>query len=104
DAFVQVDGSSTRRHGGTGLGLAICSSLVKLMGGRVWVRSEPGKGSLFHFTARFGPAASAAARDAQLAPPDLRGIAVLVVDDNATNRKILVETFRRWGINAVDAS
>jgi two-component system, sensor histidine kinase and response regulator len=106
DAFVQVDGSSTRRHGGTGLGLAICGSLVKLMDGKIWVHSEPGKGSLFHFTARFGHVAGAPAREseAQRHPVVLTGLPVLVVDDNATNRKILVENFKRWGMHAVAAS
>jgi signal transduction histidine kinase/DNA-binding response OmpR family regulator len=104
DAFVQVDGSSTRRHGGTGLGLAICASLVKLMDGKIWVNSEPGKGSLFHFTARFGHVAGAQALDTDRNPPVLAGLPVLVVDDNATNRKILVENFKRWGMHAVAAS
>lgn len=104
DAFVQVDGSSTRRHGGTGLGLAICASLVKLMGGKIWVQSEPGKGSLFHFTARYGHAAEGGEADAQFSRPDLAGIPVLVVDDNSTNRKILVEQFKRWRMNAAAAN
>jgi two-component system sensor histidine kinase/response regulator len=99
DAFVQADGSSTRRHGGTGLGLAICASLVKLMDGKIWVNSEPGRGSLFHFTARFGRVTGD--QKTELIPPNLSGLPVLVVDDNATNRKILLENCKRWGMNAV---
>jgi PAS domain S-box-containing protein len=97
-AFSQVDTSTTRKYGGTGLGLAISSQLVKLMGGRVWVESEPGKGSTFHFLARFGLSEAPAPR---LAPVELaraRGLPVLVVDDNATNRRILNDLLTQWGL------
>ena len=96
ESFVQADGSNTRRHGGTGLGLAICSRLVGLMGGRIWVESEAGKGSVFHFTVNFGVPVSGR-RDAPASDPDvLHGLEVLVVDDNATNRRILRETLLKW--------
>ncbi len=94
DPFSQVDGSTTRKYGGTGLGLAICGRLVTMMGGRLGVDSEAGKGSRFHFTARFEAAKAPPARPA---PPErLRGLSVLVVDDNATNRLILEETLSGW--------
>jgi PAS domain S-box-containing protein len=95
-AFVQADGSTTRRYGGTGLGLAISSRLVQRMGGRIWVESAPGQGSVFHFTARFGLHGAPAARPAQSEPRPLRGLSVLVVDDNATNRFIVTETLSQW--------
>ncbi|MDP9268056.1 MAG: response regulator [Acidobacteriota bacterium] len=97
EAFTQADGSSTRTYGGTGLGLTIASQLVQRMGGRVWVESEVGKGSIFHFTARFD-AAHGSAAVAPVDAFDLSGLTVLVVDDNATNRRLLEEMLVSWGM------
>jgi PAS domain S-box-containing protein len=97
-AFVQADTSTTRRYGGTGLGLTISAQLVELMDGRLWLESEPGKGSQFHFLARFAVQHDAAASSA---PVDtLRTLRALVVDDNATNRLILTEILGTWQMAA----
>jgi two-component system sensor histidine kinase/response regulator len=88
--FTQVDSSTTRKYGGTGLGLAIVQRLVSLMGGRIWVESEVGRGSRFFFTTSFGLASKTITAKANLLP-DLAGLRVLIVDDNATNREIVSE-------------
>ena len=98
-AFVQADASTTRRYGGTGLGLTISSQLIEMMGGRLWLESQPGMGSQFHFVVRLDVPEHVDA----VPPPafDLRTIRALVVDDNATNRRILGEILESWQMAAV---
>ena len=96
DPFSQADTSMTRKYGGTGLGLAIVSQIVKLMGGKIWMDSEHGKGSTFHFTVRFGLQKSVQEEPLPIKYDDLKDLLVLGVDDNATNRRILKEMLKNW--------
>ena len=96
EAFEQADSSTTRRYGGTGLGLAISARLVQLMGGRIWIDSEPGRGSTFHFTVPVALAESESGDSTVRSAAILHDMRILVVDDNATNRTILEEILRNW--------
>ena len=101
-SFSQADGSTTRSYGGTGLGLAISSQLIEMMGGEIWVESEVGVGSTFHFVVRLGlqtEASSATPIGTDVSA--LRDMTVLIVDDNATNRRILEQVVTNWGMNPI---
>jgi CheY-like chemotaxis protein len=100
ESFTQADASVTRKYGGTGLGLSISSKLVTMMGGRLWLVSEPGKGSAFHFTIEFQKAKNISSEES-MNEADIYGMSAIVVDDHHINRRIMTDVLTKWGVQVV---
>ena len=98
-SFQQVDASTTRHYGGSGLGLAISKRLAELMGGKIWVESDSGKGATFHFTIQAKSSVSTTPPNWQQLQPQLAGKSVLIIEDNLTNRQLMSHRFKQWGLN-----
>ena len=103
ESFSQVDASTTRKYGGTGLGLAICKSLVEMMGGRIWMESREGEGTAMHFVLPLTATKLGEAPPPHVASPALAGRRLLIVSDNATNRRLIAACAVRWGMRVVEA-
>ena len=102
ESFSQADSSNTRKYGGSGLGLTISSQLVRMMNGRIWVESQVGQGSTFHFTIQLGVCQEQPQPPAELA--DVSGLSALIVDDNQTNRRIFRELLSSWGLRPAEVA